>query len=137
MGTCGRGWPAAPLLVHAPAKAAWKVSAYITGQLSGSAVAVTTSLNLSTWSRDLECHPNREVANYIEQGISKGFRIGFEYLHGDCQAATTPLRSGGEQPKVIADYIRKELQEGRITEITNPAEMEGLQVSLFGVKEVE
>ena len=39
----------------------------------------TTPLNLAAWVQELENHPDQEVAQYLLQGISQGFRIGFNY----------------------------------------------------------
>ncbi len=45
----------------------------------------------------------------------------------------TIRRLARDKPQVVAAYIGKELQEGQIADITNPAEMHRLQVSLFRV----
>ena len=48
--------------------------------------SITTPLNLAAWAQELENHPHQEVAQYLLQGISQGFRIGFNYPR-KCQSA--------------------------------------------------
>ncbi len=97
------------------------------------AAATTTPLKPPAWQKALAGHPDREFAGYIEQGLEEGFRIGFDYDHHSCRAAASNLASTTENPQVVSAYIENELQEGRIAEISQPAEIAGLQISPFGV----
>ena len=42
---------------------------------------VHTPLNLEQWIRELLDHPDTSFANYILDGICRGFRIGFDRSH--------------------------------------------------------
>ena len=40
---------------------------------------VFTPLIASAWEAELQSHPDREFANFVVDGIRRGFRIGFDY----------------------------------------------------------
>ena len=67
------------------------------------------------------------------QGITEGFRIGFDYSGHSCQKTSTNLVSATAHPKVVDDYLGKEGGLGRIAELADPAGVPLSQVSPFGV----
>ena len=69
---------------------------------------MTTPLRVAAWREALASHPDQEFASYIVQGITEGFRIGFDYNGHSCQKASTNLVSAMAHPKVVDDYLGKE-----------------------------
>lgn len=94
--------------------------------------SITTPLNLAAWAQELENHPHQEVAQYLLQGISQGFRIGFNYPR-KCQSAKSNMKSAKENPQVIDEYLVKECSLGRIVGPLNPTILPGVHISRFGV----
>ena len=104
-----------------------------TRQLPSHLAAVTTPLHLSAWKKAFKVHPDKDFSHHNIQGITSGFHIGFEYGKVTCQAASTNLSSTSQHPAVVEEYISKELGEGRIAEVHDPAGLTDLQISPFGV----
>ena len=94
--------------------------------------SITTPLNIAAWARELENHPDKEFAQYLLQGISQGFRIGFNYPK-ECQSAKSNMKSAKENPLVIDEYLVKECSLGRILGPLNPSILSGIHISRFGV----
>ena len=69
-------------------------------------IIITILLNIAAWARELENHPDKEFAQYLLQGISQGFRIGFNYPK-ECQSAKSNMKSATENPLVIDEYLVK------------------------------
>jgi len=74
---------------------------------------VTTPLDLTAWEQALAWHPDRAFIWYISEGLSKGFRIGFQ-AGSPLQSAPTNLRSALEHPEVIDTYLKGELSRRRM-----------------------
>ena len=90
------------------------------------------SARLSTWTKRLAPHPDRDFANYILSGIEHGFRVGFEYSH-PLSSAKRNMLSASQHPKVVENYLGNERAEGRILGPINPRSVPGLHTSRFGV----
>ena len=74
---------------------------------------ITTPLVLSAWKKKLAQHPDKEYVEYILSGIEHGFRIGVD----DCRvftSAKTNMQSSRENPHVIEEYVKKEVEKGNI-----------------------
>ena len=48
------------------------------------------------------------------QGISKGFRIGFDYTSIRLRSAKKNMNSTKAHPQVVQEYLKKEVIEGRV-----------------------
>ncbi len=81
---------------------------------------ICTPLKPQTWKEGLRGHPDRKFADYIVNGIAKGFRIGFDY-HTQLKSS---VYSASENPRVIDEYLANEAGLNRITEV--PAELHPL-----------
>ena len=64
------------------------------------------SERVEEWKRALEGHPDKPFCHYILIGLSKGFRIGFDYT-SHCGSAQGNLISAEENPEVVQDYIQR------------------------------
>ena len=61
----------------------------------------------------MSSHPDKQFYSYIIRGISKGFKIGFDH-RGRRKAAKSNMLSAQRNPDVVDDYLRVELEEGRV-----------------------
>ena len=94
---------------------------------------VTTPLKWETWARALQAHPDRDFVAYIVEGLRDGFRIGFNYAGHTCNPAKRNMLSASQHPAVIDEYLREECGLSRIIGPLNAMEVEGIQISRFGV----
>ena len=82
------------------------------------------------WASFLRRHPDPEFAAFILRGVL-GFRIG-------CAASDQPvlscrnMRSAGENPHVVANYLEAELLAGRLVRVDPSADLR-VHLSPFGV----
>ena len=74
---------------------------------------VQTPLCLPRWEALLANHPDRDFSQYIYQGLSDGFRIGYNYDIPH-KSAKKNMKSTMEQPQVLKEYIGKEVAAGRL-----------------------
>ena len=92
----------------------------------------TTPLKVNEWEAALGAHPDRLFVQYILHGISEGFRIGYNYSQASCSSARGNMKSAGDNPAVVDEYLEKEIASHRVIEIpTSLADL--IQVSRFGV----
>ena len=98
--------------------------------LPPSALEITTPLVHHQWEKALALHPDRQFVQYILSGIAKGFHIGVNRLL-TCKRAKGNMHSASLHPTPVEDYLRTELQAGRIRGPVpdNPL----IQISRFGV----
>ena len=69
---------------------------------------------------------------YILNGISKGFRIGYDYSN-KARRATSNLLSASQNPEVVARYIQEEVSLGRVIGPLEPELAARVHISPFGV----
>lgn len=95
---------------------------------------VATPLAWNKWCELLAQFPDVSARHYILEGISKGFRIGFDYKSKTCRSATSNMRSAMENEKVVQVYLDKEVSLQRIVGPVSPGSVPvNTQVSPFGV----
>ena len=76
---------------------------------------VTTPLRWQAWERALRTHPDREFAHYIVEGISQGFRVGFnDSCRPSLRSCSRNTASAYEHPDVVSVYLEGERAHGRI-----------------------
>ena len=75
--------------------------------------SVSTPLVLSAWAAALQVHPDRAFARYVIDGLSHGFRIGFN-RSTSLQSATANMPLATLHTEVITKYLQKELSLGRM-----------------------
>ena len=92
---------------------------------------ISTPLKQQAWQQQLASHPDKTFADYIINGISEGFRIGFNRAH-TLKATKANMKSAREHPEIIGDYLSKELSKGRTIEL-HPLDITPTQISKFGV----
>ncbi len=94
---------------------------------------VTTPLRLWVWEAELARHPDKDFAEYVISGIRDGFRIGFRYHDRQYKSAKRNLKSAGENPQVVEEYLHKELEKARLIGPLEKGQLAKVQVSPFGV----
>ena len=94
---------------------------------------IVTPLNEKVWAQELIPHPDQVFTQYTLQGIKHGFRIGFQYESHDCYPVSKNMQSAGQNPGPVEDYLRCELEAGRVIGPFAPWEVPGVQISRFGV----
>jgi len=75
--------------------------------------AVKTPLILQAWKRRLERHPDRKYTEYILKRIEQGFHTGVNGTRV-ITAAKQNMQSGRQNPQVITEYTRKQVEQGNI-----------------------
>lgn len=85
------------------------------------------------WKQALVEHPDQSMVHYLLSGMQNRFRIGFNYSSCMCILARGNMLSTLDHSHVVREYLEHELQEGRVTEITDVSGIAGLQISPFGV----
>lgn len=70
---------------------------------------------LASWRRGLASFPDSRFSSYVLDGLSNGFRIGFNReLAAPPKARRRNMPSVRENAAVVDQYVRDEIQEGRL-----------------------
>ena len=77
---------------------------------------ITSSARVGAWAEALAHHPDRQFADYVIQGFSRGFRIGFKHDASILEQAQANMRIANFQ--AAEAYISKELEEDRLVQMT-------------------
>ena len=83
---------------------------------------ITTPLHVGIWEQCLASHPDKQFAQYIVQGLHKGFCIGFD-ASSPLKAASRNMPSTSEQHDIVSKYLQEEIAEGRILSPFTPGEL--------------
>ena len=94
---------------------------------------IATPLLPLEWGHLLATHPNRKLVAFFLQGLTEGFRIGYDYTCNTLKPAKTNMESALSHTAVVEDYIHKELTLSRIAGPFLQGNIQGGQVSRFGV----
>ena len=68
-----------------------------------------TPLVAHRWESHLQNYPDRELAQFFLEGITQGFKIGFNSGSTTLKSATRNLPGALLHPKVVEEYIQEEL----------------------------
>ena len=58
----------------------------------------------------LKDHPEKRFAQYLLEGIEKGFCIGFDYAQHSVTPCRNNMLSTLDHPQVVTDYLKQELE---------------------------
>ena len=94
---------------------------------------ITTTLIAQQWSLLLATYPDQDVAAFFLQGLTNGFRIGYQYGDNQLKSATRNMASALSHPTVIEEYIKDELSLSRLAGLFHKQAIEGGQINRFGV----
>ena len=81
----------------------------------------------------LRSYPDRQLVQFVLEGISKGFRIGFVKPPSSLNSARTNLYSALEHPEVVTEYLHTEVSLGRVAGPFAPGAVPHIHISRFGV----
>ena len=82
--------------------------------LPRAACIVSSPLRVAAWVEELKMFPDREFVNFLIDGITVGFRIGYKRKGDTLVSATRNMLSAEVKPSVISEYLDKELRLGRV-----------------------
>ena len=94
---------------------------------------VHTPLIFSSWKQALIQHPNQSLVNFFLEGISQGFRIGFNQLPRRLKSAYKNLSGALEHPHVVEEYLSLEILHRHVAGPFNKKHLSAAQISRFGV----
>ena len=66
---------------------------------------IMTLLITMQWSTLLATYPDQDMAAFFMQGLTNGFRIGYQYGNGHLKSAVKNMASANFHPKVVEEYI--------------------------------
>ena len=93
---------------------------------------ITTPLKADVWKLWLSYHPDSAFSEYIIQGLTNGFRIGFDHMNHACRPAKCNHPSAMNCPQVISESIAKEVAAGRLIGPFPPATIPYAHISSLG-----
>ena len=103
-------------------------------QIPGTAQQIHTPLRLGAWQQALSLYPNQQLAKFFLDGISEGFRIGYNYrTNGNLKSANKNLEGARQHPEVVDTYLSKEVALNRVAGPYNKSRIPNIQISRFGV----
>ena len=74
---------------------------------------VLTPLNHTLWKKALLHHPDRCLCTYLLEGISRGFRLGFDY-NQQLTPTVRNMQSALKNPQPVLEYLNNEVENGRV-----------------------
>ena len=72
-----------------------------------------TPLQADQFALELQHHPDRQLVNYVLDGISHGFRVGFSPSH-KLKSAKNNKPSALQHAAVVDEYLAHEVSLGRV-----------------------
>ena len=94
---------------------------------------ISTPLLPQEWKHLLENYPNQDLVTFFLQGLTEGFRIGYNYTLNTLKPARISMESAFSHSAVVEEYIHKELTLSRMAGPFPHHSIHGGQVSRFGV----
>ena len=88
---------------------------------------IVTPLRWEQWCQALLTHPDRAYAKYFFDGISKGFRIGFDYANSPLRTSPGNIKPALQNPQVVQEQLA-----GRVVELPSSYSSH-IHISRFGV----
>ena len=95
-------------------------------------VSVVSPLNVAQFTLDLAGHPDQQAVAFVLQGLTHGFRLGFQSTR-TLKSAKRNKSSAFQNPKVIDDYLAHEVSRCRVAGPFPSIPLRNLQISSFGV----
>ena len=93
---------------------------------------ITSPFMVENWAKALNQHPDKTFVHYLVKGMADGFHIGFD-RRVNCKSVEKNMKSALENMEPVDEYLKTELQAGRIVGPIDPAKASHLQISRFGV----
>ena len=81
----------------------------------------------------LASYPEQDLIKFFIEGITEGFRIGFNYQCTTLKPARKNMESANLHPTVVTEYLKTELNQNRVAGPFAPTVVTGGHTSRFGV----
>ena len=94
--------------------------------------SINTPPVVQMWQAQLHTYPDQAFCQYLLDGFTHGFHIGYNYANHECQAARRNMASAMENPTIVDKYLAKENELGRIIGPITPGSVQ-LQINCLGV----
>lgn len=109
-------------------------SSTTSARISQSAQQIQTPLTLTAWQEALSQYPNQQLVKFFLQGIAEGFRIGYSHHTGGIlKSARKNLEGARQHPKVMDEYLSKEMHLKRITGPYPKSKLPHIHINRLGV----
>ena len=95
--------------------------------------AIESPFRWERWAARLADHPDKKFSSYILEGISSGFRIGFNYSEHSCHRGRGNMVSIRNSSVTVMQYLQEEIRLGRVIGPMDLQQWSGIQVSPIGV----
>ena len=105
----------------------------VTPTVPAVAQTISTPLDLSVWCYFLRGYPDRDLVHFFLQGLSEGFRIGFNYQHTVLKSARKNLACAISHPSVVDEYLQAEVKLSRVAGPLASSSLPEIHYSRFGV----
>ena len=97
------------------------------------AANITTPLKHSRWQLYLLNHPDTALIKFFVNGITQGFRLGFNSPLSSLTSAQRNLGGALQHPDVVEEYIAEEINQHRVIGPLPKAAVPKAHISRFGV----
>ena len=104
-----------------------------TSTVPSTASSMHTPLCAPPWSMMLRSYPDKQLVQFVLEGISKGFRIGFVKPASSLCSARSNLSNALEHPDVVTEYLYTDMLLGHVAGPFPPRAVPHVHVSRFGV----
>jgi len=95
--------------------------------------ATATHIRAELFRSNLLHHEDQQYTNWILQGLTKDFRIGFHRSGVVLASSQTNMLSAMNHKDVVISYLSNELQAGQIACVSPVERAQGVHISPFGV----
>ena len=102
-------------------------------KIPSSACAISTPLSLPAWMDMLASHPNQLLVHFFLEGISNGFRPGFNHRQSTLKSARRNLPPAIPHPDIVIEYLQHEISLRRVAGPFSQSLLPYVHVSGFGV----
>ncbi len=96
---------------------------------------IKTPMRSDIWVKELSHHPDRVLVDKIVEGLTDGFRLGFDPRRVILVEKEGNMLSAAEHPDIISEYLAGELEMGHITKAGTAHEARRMDIHCgpFGV----
>ena len=95
-------------------------------------VSAVTPLHVDQFALELKNHPNQPQVSFVLDGLSKGFRVGYNFPR-KLKSAPRNKPSAYAHPDIVDAYLANEVSLGRVAGPFDRPPLPGLHISSFGV----
>lgn len=81
----------------------------------------------------LRSYPDKQLVQFVLNGISEGFRIGFAKPAPTLNSTRSNLNSALEHPNIVTEYLHTEMSFGRVAGLFSLHAFLHVHISRFGV----